>query len=123
LGKLRTPQDFVIAALRAADLPAERAPPDLAGVVAGLGQPLWNAPLPDGWADDAAGWTGPEAMLRRIDWSFSLAARTEGVDPLARAQASLGRLLRPATRAAMAGAPSRVEAMALLFASPEFQRR
>ncbi len=123
LGKLRAPQDFVIAALRAADLPDGQAPPDLAAVVAGLGQPLWNAPLPDGWADDAAGWAGPEAMLRRIDWSFSLAGRLRDADPPALAEASLGPLLRPATRAAMAGAPSRVEAMALLFASPEFQRR
>ena len=123
LTKLRTPQDFVIAALRAADLPAERAPPNPAGVVAGLGQPLWNAPLPDGWADDAGGWAGPEAMLRRIDWSFSLAGRAAGADPQALAQAALGPLLRPATRAAMADAPSRVEAVALLFASPEFQRR
>lgn len=123
LTKLRCPQDFVIAALRAADLPEDKRPPFLPGIMAGLGQPLWNAPLPNGWADEASGWTGPEAMLRRVDWSYSFAGRAASVDPLLLADASLGPLIQPATREAIAHAGSRQEAAALLFASPEFQRR
>jgi uncharacterized protein (DUF1800 family) len=39
------------------------------------------------------------------------------------AQAALGPLLRPATATAIATAGSPREAMAMLFAAPEFQRR
>ncbi|MBO0710633.1 MAG: DUF1800 domain-containing protein, partial [Acetobacteraceae bacterium] len=53
LAKFRTPTDFVIASLRAFNLPEERWP-NLPGVRGGLGQPLWAAPLPNGWSDRAA---------------------------------------------------------------------
>ena len=63
-----------------------------------LGQPLFNAPLPNGWADDAAEWSGPDQMLRRIDWAYGFAARLGGSgEPMQLADTSLGPLLRPAT--------------------------
>ena len=45
--KLRTPLDFVVACIRALDIPADRLP-DMVGIVAGLDQPLWTAPAPNG---------------------------------------------------------------------------
>ena len=120
--KLRSPTDFVIAALRAADLPPERRP-DLLGVLGGLGQPLWNAPLPNGWPDRAADWASPDGLLRRIDWAHGFAGHLEHQEPAELAARSLGPLASDATLLAMERAGSRHDAITILFASPEFQRR
>jgi uncharacterized protein (DUF1800 family) len=120
--KVRTPLDLVVASFRALDVPPDPPPPYLA-ILAGLGQPLWTAPAPNGWSDNAADWTGPESMMRRIDWAFAVSGRIGDRDPAAIAEASLGPLFRPATQDAMAHAGSRREALALLLTSPEFQRR
>lgn len=121
LSKLRTPQDYAVATLRALDLPAAKQVP-LAGVLGSLGQPLWTAPLPNGWPDDATGWAGPEAMMRRIDWSHAIAARATR-DAADVAESALGPLLRPQTQSALRTAGSRHDALTLLLTSPEFQRR
>jgi uncharacterized protein (DUF1800 family) len=122
LTKFRDPLDYVVAASRLLDLPEDKQPP-LQAVLGGLGQPLWNAPLPNGWADRAGEWAGPESVLRRIDWGYGMAARAPQQDPVALADAALGPLLSPATRDQMHRAGSRRDALTLLFASPEFQRR
>jgi uncharacterized protein (DUF1800 family) len=126
--KLKTPFDFVVSALRAAPPPPDDPHPlNVQGVLNGLGQPLWNAPLPNGWPDQAASWAGSSAVLSRIDWAYTYAGRVEqgpgGAQPADVAHAALGPLLRPATASAIAAAGSRREALTLLFASPEFQRR
>ena len=122
LSKLRTPLDFSVAALRALDLPAEKRPA-LQGVLGTLGQPLWTAPLPNGWSDAASDWAGPESAMRRIDWSYSIAAQAGDRDAVAIADAALGPLLHPRTRDALHGAGSRRDALTLLLSSTEFQRR
>jgi uncharacterized protein (DUF1800 family) len=120
--KVRTPLDLVVASFRALDVPPDPSPPFLA-ILAGLGQPLWTAPAPNGWPDVAADWSGPEAMMRRIDWAFAVSGRIGDHDPMAIADACLGPLCGAATHDAMARAGSRREAIALLLTSPEFQRR
>ena len=122
LTKLRPPIDYVIAVLRALDLPAARRP-DVLAAIAGLGQPLHTAPLPNGWSDQAVDWAAPEAMMRRVDWAYGVAARAAALDPVTAAQNSLGPLLPVGTREQIARAGSQREAMTLLLASPEFQRR
>jgi len=122
LTKLRRPQDFVVATLRALDLPPDLRPKAQA-VLTGLGQGMFNAPAPNGWSDMAEAWAAPEAMLRRVDWAFALARRADTADPEAIAEATLGPLLGSETAAAMRNAGSRRDALALLLASPEFQRR
>ena len=122
LNKLRTPVDFAVAALRALDLPADKLPP-LRGALQALGQPLWNAPLPNGWPDVASEWAAPEAIMRRIDWSQAVAGHAGDGNPAEVADGVLGPLLRPQTRDAMRGAGSRRDALTLLLTSPEFQRR
>jgi uncharacterized protein (DUF1800 family) len=122
LTKLRSPFDYVIAAQRALDLPADQRG-DMMGALGALGQPLWNAPLPNGWADRAADWAAPESILRRADWAFGLAGRAGDADPAALAEASLGPLLRPATLEAVHRAGSRRDGLTLLLASAEFMRR
>jgi uncharacterized protein (DUF1800 family) len=122
LAKLRSPQDFVFAVLRAGARPAEKRP-DAAGLMGALGQPLFGAPLPNGWPDTAADWASPEAMLRRIDWAYGYAGRLPEIEPMDLAQSSLGPLLRPATGNAIQHAGSRRDALTLLLTAPEFQRR
>lgn len=122
LSKLRSPADYVLAVVRAMDLPAGNRP-RMREVMGTLGQGVMNAPLPNGWPDTARDWASPEAMMQRIDWAHAVAARGGGLDPMQVGEASLGPLLAEATRDAMARAGSRREALAMLFASPEFQRR
>jgi uncharacterized protein (DUF1800 family) len=122
LAKLRSPLDFSVATLRALDLPMDKQVP-LQGVLGSLGQPLWTAPLPNGWSDAATDWAAPEAMMRRVDWTYTIAAHSSDRDPAAIADAALGPLLRPRTQEAMRHAGSRRDALTLLLTSPEFQRR
>jgi uncharacterized protein (DUF1800 family) len=124
--KLKTPQEFLVSTLRAA--PAEDGQPiDYAGISGQLGQAFWAAPLPNGWPDQAASWDGSDAILSRVDWAYTYAGRfndnTGGPQPADIAQTALGGLLRPATAQAIDTAGSRREALTLLFAAPEFQRR
>ena len=120
--KFRTPQDFAVASLRLLDLPEAERPP-MGNVFAGLGQPIWGAPLPNGWSDLAADWASPDGMMRRIDWSYGLAGHAGQLDPVTLADAALGPLLSSATATQIKRAGSRREALTLLYTSPEFQRR
>jgi uncharacterized protein (DUF1800 family) len=122
LAKLRTPTDFVLAVVRALDLPPGSGA-RLRAAIGSLGQGVMNAPLPNGWPDTAQDWASPEALMRRIDWAHAAAARGAGLEPMAVAERALGPLLGAATRGEIMRAGSRREALALLFASPEFQRR
>jgi uncharacterized protein (DUF1800 family) len=119
--KLRSPADYVIAVLRALDLPPDKRP-DLNGVLNSMGQPFMNAPLPNGWPDTASDWAGGEAMLRRVDWAYGVAGRSTA-DPEQLAADSLGPLLQQATLEQMRRAGSRRDATTLLLSAPEFQRR
>jgi uncharacterized protein (DUF1800 family) len=122
LAKLRSPFDYSVAVVRALDLPPENQP-DLPGVMGALGQPFLTAPLPNGWPDDAPSWADGELLLRRADWAMAVSGRAATLDPSVLAEASLGPLLSADTVQAVRGAGSRREGLALLFASPEFQRR
>jgi uncharacterized protein (DUF1800 family) len=126
--KLRNPQDYVVACLRALDLsPEQRTGMNLLAILGGLGQPFWNAPQPNGWPDRASEWAAPEAMMRRIDWAYGVAGRVAGPqsgrDAAELADASLGPLLSADTLQAVRRAGSRRDAMTLLLTAPEFQRR
>lgn len=123
LAKVRAPADWVVAALRALGAGAEAAPRVLAGM-ARLGQPMWAAPGPNGWADVAAEWAAPEALMRRVDMAWAMAGAAAGRVALpAVVAAGLGELAGAATAQAVARAGSQREALTLLLASPEFQRR
>jgi uncharacterized protein (DUF1800 family) len=122
LAKLRTPSDFVLAALRATDSPM--APPARVGAMFTLGQPLFAAPAPNGWPDTASAWTAPEALLRRIEWATQLANRLPSPpDPRALLEATLGEAADAPLVAAVRGAPTVRDGIMLVLASPAFQRR
>jgi uncharacterized protein (DUF1800 family) len=120
--KMRPPHDLALAALRAVGAPPERAGLAIQAMNR-LAQPLWSPPSPKGWPDTAADWTGPEALLARVDWTYALAGRFSRTDAQAAAEAVLGRLGRDALRREIGRAGSTRDALTILLASPEFQRR
>ena len=120
--KLRPPQDYVIACLRAVGASPEHVP-NLQGIVISLGQGMFKAPFPIGWPDRAADWSSSEAMLQRVDFAYGLAGRKAELDPVDLGPAILGPLLTDASLAAIKGAGSRRDGMTMLLASPAFLRR
>ncbi|WP_459695208.1 DUF1800 domain-containing protein [Acidisoma sp. C75] len=124
LGKVKTPFDYTVSLLRAAPTAAMAEPQRLLGLLAQLGQPLWAAPLPNGWPDQATAWADPDLLLARVDAGFTYAgdvARQAAAPAVA--EAALGPFQSAATRSAIAAAGSPREALAMLFSSPEFLRR
>jgi uncharacterized protein (DUF1800 family) len=62
-------------------------------------------------------------MLQRVDFAYGLAGRVPLIEPVEHANIIMGPLLSAETLAALRGAGSRRDAMTLLIASPDFQRR
>jgi uncharacterized protein (DUF1800 family) len=120
--KVKTPWDLVVSASIATGV---RLPPEqLAPALNRLGQAVFMAPSPAGWGDDAASWVGPEAVLRRVEWCQAFAERADpALDPMSVAVTSLGETLPAAARETIAFAESRQSALAMVLASPAFQRR
>ena len=89
-----------------------------------MGQPVWRPTSPAGFADDAASWLTPSQLAERIAWAHMvaqwLAADREPADLLADA---LGDAAREDTIRVLGQAPNRVHGLAMVLASPEFNRR
>ena len=122
LGKVKTPNDLVISTLRALDGPDLR-DKDLVGPLALMNQLPFTAPSPAGWSDNSTDWLGPEALLTRIEWLRAVANHTPIPNTLQWADGLLGPVLSDDTRITVSQAQSRSESVALVFASPEFQRK
>jgi len=120
LSKLRAPQDYVLAMHRAVGATDAAL---LTRGMAALGQPLWNAPQPNGWPDIAAGWNAPEPMMQRIDIAYETAGRHTRLDPMMVLGTAIGPLARSETETAISRSGSARDAMTLVFVSPEMQRR
>jgi len=147
-GRFKSPWDWTISAMRGLGM-AERmaalsvapspvapapgatpnAPPPpspierMIGTFAELGQPIWRPGSPAGWSDVDAAWAGPDALLRRVEVAQRLVAfASPTLDARALAPQLLG-TLHPATERMLAAADSPRQALALMLAAPEFQRR
>ncbi|MDB5370788.1 MAG: hypothetical protein JWP20_2346 [Roseomonas sp.] len=121
--KLRNPADYVTAVYRACGASGKDYGEAAFKVASALGQPLWSALQPNGWPDQGRDWLGPEAAMQRLDWAYQVAGQFARQNPMAVLDATLGPLAPSETRQAMRGAGSPQDALALLFASAEFQRR
>jgi len=121
--KIRTHNEFLIAAMRATgSLPAEPGP--LLNMSNALGMPLWQPAGPNGFADTQAAWATPESMKLRLDVAAQLAQRAKDVEnPLSVLDSIAGPEASTETRDAVSRAESRQQALAIIFMSPEFQRR
>ncbi len=123
LAKYKTPNDYVISAMRALNHVPEREE-QLLAVMTQLGQPPLRPGSPAGWPDTAAHWNGGDALLKRIEW-VSAIGRAAGntVDPVALGERVLGPVLGEHSALGIARAESASQGLALLLAAPEFQRR
>jgi len=120
--KLRAPGEMVIAACRVSGF----APPPemLVNSLRQLDQMPFFAPSPAGWPDTAANWVSPESVLRRAEWCQTFAGRMpDAPDPVELAQAAFGEAMPEEALQAIRRAPDRRAGVALLLASPQFQRR
>jgi uncharacterized protein (DUF1800 family) len=87
-----------------------------------LGEPLWRPSAPKGFSDDEANWI--DGIGQRLDIANNFAERiAERIDPREIVDTALGPLASAETKQAVARAESRQQALALVFMSPEFQRR
>lgn len=122
LAKLKNSYEFAVSACRLTGIipTAQKA---VNGLEA-LNYRAFNASSPAGYDDIASTWSAPDAIMKRIEWGHRLALHLRGgTNPMQLAQAGLGDALSDATRQQIQRAPSGADGIALVLASPEFQRR
>ncbi|MGR3539900.1 MAG: DUF1800 domain-containing protein [Hasllibacter sp.] len=129
---VKPPLAWMGSGLRALAVPPERLaaepPARIHGAflrpLAAMGQPYEDPPGPDGWPEAPEAWVTPPGQAARIGWAMRVPARLGDLpDPRALARHALGRRAGGALRFAVGAAEDRVSGVALVLASPEFQRR
>lgn len=123
--KFKTPQDFVISSLRAAQIDLGGKPQPVLALLANLGEPVFDPRSPAGFTDSSANWIDADGLWKRVQAAEALSARVApgNGQPLAFAQDVLGPLLDEDTAQAIRRAESARQAHATLFACPAFQWR
>ena len=121
--KYKTPHDFVISTFRA----FEHVPDNPRFIVSALdlmAQTPYRPGSPEGWPDTAEQWGGADGLYKRIEWCNTVAQVVGSrARPMEMGDAVLGPALSAATRKSIGRAESDVQALTLLLASPDFQRR
>jgi uncharacterized protein (DUF1800 family) len=123
--KFKRPEELLLSAHRLLQRPIAMGELDAAvQALQAMGQNPGRAPSPQGWPDRSEDWLAPDALFKRVRWAERFAA-AHGAEADARelARLSLGEDLGEATRQQIERAESGAQALALLLASPEFQRR
>jgi uncharacterized protein (DUF1800 family) len=78
--KLRTPQEWLVALLRA--FSAKNVNENTVRVLRQLRHPLWSPPSPKGFGDTMSEWADPDSLLNRAELARTLASRfMKNVDP------------------------------------------
>jgi len=80
--KFRTPQDWLVAALRAAG--ARQVAPLLTQALTQLRHPIWAPPSPKGFGDMLGDWADPDGLMNRAEMARTTVERMPrvGVDPV-----------------------------------------
>ena len=132
LRKIKQPFDFIVSSGRAIGVTADQVmgldrKQFGAAVVRPLtrmGQKPFEPRGPDGWPEEADAWVTPAMLAARIDWSARVAEELAGkVDPRRLLEAVLPGLASDDLRFAVNGTESGWEGVALILASPQFNRR
>jgi uncharacterized protein (DUF1800 family) len=138
-GKVKTPFEFVVSAVRATGTDTSNAMP-LVLAVRNLGMPLYGCQPPTGYSDKAEAWVNSGALLNRMNFAVSLTASSSdrraarrlpqaggGAEPTLTSDAlvasALAGELSDTTAATVAKATTPPQALALVLGSPEFQRK
>lgn len=90
-----------------------------------MGQPFRKAPGPDGWPEDAAYWITPAQLTARITWAMGVVEifGEDAQEPMMVVERSLGEAASKDLLWAVPKAETRTQAVGLILAAPEFQRR
>jgi uncharacterized protein (DUF1800 family) len=124
LAKVKTPNDFIISILRATGVAESTDDMTIAGAYRRLNQLPFSAGSPAGWSDKGSDWIGAEALLQRVDLArYAAKGVHTRFDPGQLLEDTIGPVASSDTKSAVSRAGSAAEGIALLFASPEFQRR
>jgi uncharacterized protein (DUF1800 family) len=125
--KVKSPFEYTISAIRALGGKIEN-PMPLALELKTMGQPLYFAQTPTGYADDAAAWLNSGALVKRINFAIALAGnKIRGIrvssvaDPLSLAGVSLSAHTRSVI--AERKTDDRAIVAGLVLGSPEFQKQ
>jgi uncharacterized protein (DUF1800 family) len=129
--KMRSPVEYVTAAFRLVGWPkggdTQKQVRSAMSASRIMGEFPLAAPSPKGWPDTSDAWSGPDAILNRVEWAEALGEKMQAAlataDVARLAEAAMGPLANNATLSAIRRASSGGEALALLVSSPEFQRR
>ena len=121
--KFKTPDDFLLSALRATALDGDADVRLALQLQAQLGQPLFQPRSPAGFGDIADDWGGPDALFKRVQAAQALAERAAVASPAALGAGLLGDALGADAAMALRRAESTQQGVALLLASPVFQWR
>ena len=78
--KVKTPFEFVVSAVRAASVEPDNTP-QLAQLVARLGEPLYQQPAPTGYAETEAHWVNSGALLARMNAAVMIARVSTSIAP------------------------------------------
>lgn len=123
--KFKTPEDFVVSAMRAGAMSIDRRPLVLMRLLQQLGQPTFTPRSPAGFPDTAADWASGDALRKRMQAASVLAEQIQTTrKPLELAAEVLGNDAVDGAFAELlrrAGSPQ--EGFAVLFSSPAFQWR
>lgn len=126
LAKVKSPYDFIVSSYRLLErVPKAREFRKVSQSLKLMEQVPFTAPSPAGWKDTAQNWISPNSTMNRVEWchAFSQIAFSNDMDPKKIAKASLGDALSQQTLFWIERAPSAKDGLALLLASPEWQRR
>ena len=123
LTKVKSPYELAISTHRAVEnINPKRG--DILLPLRELGQSPFAAPSPQGWGDQGNDWISPAALMTRIEWLRRFSRRIPStLIPSEVLQNTIGVVASQETRDWIERAPSGDAAIAMLFSSPEFQRR
>ncbi len=125
LPKIKKPYEMVVSCFRLMDIPASKMPfKRVAQSLALLEHVPFQAPSPKGWPDTTDDWLSPNAMMNRVEWCHAFAQIIRPKEnPLDFARSAFGSVASADTLTWIERAPSPVDGLALMLASPEWQRR
>ena len=129
--KFKTPYQFVISAIRAANLSISHTS-RLNGILEQMSMEIYGCLSPNGYPNTASFWLNPDALLRRLDFSQIMArknipfltANSSDTLPLRKQDLykTLGHAFSDNTHNVITDSPTSKQAM-LIFGSPEFMYR
>ena len=130
--KVKQPFDFLVSSIRAAGVQGDMTKPHLrpkgrlsvARALRDLNQPMMQAPGPDGWPEEAGRWITAQGVTARLQWAARLGRALEArMDPRGYLEVALDDRASREVVFAATNAAEKWEGIALILASPEFNRR